>query len=179
MELFESLNVEAKRRNLRCVVIGGLAVNLYGHSRDTGDLDLLVLADARQEWLRLFQELGYSIYQDGGVFIQLSPPAQGAWPVDLMLVRSATFTMIVTDAVEKDIYGYRMSIPSLEHLLALKIHALSHSHVGRFMKDFMDVENLIRVNGLNVRDEKFRRLFDKYGSVELYEKVIRACEQPG
>jgi len=179
MELFESLNTEAKRRNLRCVVIGGLAVNLYGHSRETGDLDLLVLADARQEWLQFFTGLGYSIYQDGGVFIQLTPPVDGAWPVDLMLVQSTTFTMIMTDAVETDLYGYRMLIPSLEHLLALKIHALNHSHVGRFMKDFMDVEHLIRANSLDARSERIRQLFQKHGSVELHEKVIRACEQPG
>jgi hypothetical protein len=177
MELFQSLTTEAKRQNLRCALIGGLAVNLYGHSRDTADLDLLVLSDARSEWLKFFSDLGYTVYHDGGVFIQLAPPVNGAWPVDLMLVNSITFTAIMSAATEKEIYGHQMLVPSLEHLLALKIHALKHSHVGRFMKDFMDVENLIRANDLNVRGEKCRELFLKYGSVELYEKVIRACEQ--
>jgi len=176
MGLFKALNETAKRQNLRFAVIGGLAVNLYGHSRDTADLDLLVLADARSEWLKIFDDLGYTVYQDGGVFVQLTPPQAGAWPVDLMLVNSHTFTMIMTDAVEKDIYGERMQIPSLEHLLALKIHALKNTHPERFMKDFMDVENLIRVNGVVVRSENCRALFLKYGNIELYEKVIRACE---
>ena len=93
-----------------------------------------------------------------------------------MLVNSHTFTVIMMAAVEMDIYGHRMLVPSLEHLIALKVHALKHSHIGRFMKDFQDVENLIRVNGLDLRSENIRQLFLKYGNVELYEKVIRACE---
>jgi predicted nucleotidyltransferase len=176
MGLFDHLNDDAKQRNLRFVVIGGLAVNLYGHSRDTADLDLLVLSEARGEWLKYFLALGYTIYHDGGAFIQLAPPEKGAWPVDLMLVNSHTFTLIMMAAVEMDIYGHRMLVPSLEHLIALKVHALKHTHVDRFMKDFTDIENLIRANNLDVRSENIRQLFLKYGSVELYEKIIRACE---
>ena len=71
--------------------IGGLAVIHYGYPRDTGDLDLLVLADRREQWLAVFGELQYAVSQDKNTFIQLSPPTVGAWPVDLMLVREATF----------------------------------------------------------------------------------------
>ena len=44
----------------------------------------------------------------------------------------------------------------------------------RFLKDFLDVENLIRINGLDVKSENVRQLFLKYGTVELYEKVSRS-----
>jgi predicted nucleotidyltransferase len=179
MSFFATLNQETRRRNLAFLVIGGLAVNLHGCSRDTADLDLLVLREAREAWIELLTGLGYTLSHDGGPFLQFDPPKAGAWPVDLMLVNATTFSAMATSALETDIYGERMRIPSLEHLIALKLHALKHSHLGRFLKDFMDVQELVRVNGLKVRSESFKSLVLKYGTVELYEKIVHACEHGG
>jgi predicted nucleotidyltransferase len=76
---------------------------------------------------------------------------------------------------EVEMYGARLLIPALEHLIALKLHALKNSHAGRFLKDFLDVENLVRVNNIDLRSETVRGLFLKYGNAELYEKISRAC----
>jgi len=173
--LFQQISLEAKTRELRFLVIGGLAINFHGVSRDTADLDLLIERDARGRWVDLFLELGYVIYRDHEVFIQLSPPAQGAWPVDLMLVSEATFQPMFSAGIRVEMFGSALLVPSLEHLLALKLHALKHGHVERFLKDYLDVENLIRVNSVDVRSEKVRQLFQKYGTLELYEKVCRTC----
>jgi Nucleotidyl transferase AbiEii toxin, Type IV TA system len=175
MGLFQQINLEAKRRELQFLVIGGLAVNLHGYSRDTADLDLLVLQTAREQWLRVFFELRYTIYEDKDVFIQLSPPVEGAWPVDLMLVREPTFRRMHSAGIQQEMFGAPLLIPTLEHLLALKLHALTHGHMGRYLKDYLDVENLIRVNRVDLRLENIRQLFQKHGTMELYEKVCRTC----
>jgi len=44
----------------------------------------------------------------------------------------------------------------------------------RFLKDFLDVEALVRANGLDLKAENVRNLFLKYGTLELYDKVSRA-----
>jgi len=175
MSLFQQLNEEAQRGQRQFLVIGGLAVNFHGFPRDTADLDLLIRQDAREPWLSFFLKLGYTIYQDKQVFIQLSPPKAGAWPVDLMLVGEPTFRQMMDSSLDVEMYGARVRIPVLEHLLALKLHALKHGHAGRFMKDFLDVENLVRANRLDLNAGPVRRLFLKYGNAELYEKVSRAC----
>ena len=175
MGLFQKINLEARKRDLPFLVIGGLAVNFHGYSRDTADLDLLIQHDAREPWLSLFAELAYSVDRDEGAFMQLSPPTQGAWPVDLMMVREPTFRPIFDHGKEVEMYGARLLIPTLEHLLALKLHALKHTHAGRFLKDFLDVENLVKVNKVDLRLENVRQMFLKYGNLELYEKVSRAC----
>ena len=100
MTFFETIDAETRRRNLQFLVIGGLAVNLYGYSRDTADLDLLICADQREQWLDLFSRLGYVIYKDGGNFIQLSSQEHAAWPVDLMLVQGKTFSPMFTASRE-------------------------------------------------------------------------------
>ena len=135
----------------------------------------LIPRDARANWLSFFLELGYSLFREQGAFIQLSPPKQGAWPVDLMMVQEATFKPMFDQGKRVEIYGVRVLIPCLEHLIALKLHALKHTHAGRALKDFLDVENLVRVNKVDLRAEKVRQLFLKYGNVELYEKISRVC----
>ena len=175
MGLFQQISLEAKTHELRFLVIGALALNFHGVSRDTADLDLLIERDARGRWVDFFLGLGYVIYRDRDVFIQLTPPSQGAWPVDLMLVSEATFRAMLAAGTRVEMFGASVLVPSLDHLLALKLHALKHGHVERFMKDYLDVENLIRANSVDVRSEKVRQLFEQYGTLELYEKVCRTC----
>ena len=173
MGLFQQISSESRKRGLPFLVIGGLAVNFHGCPRDTADLDLLIAQDARGQWLSLLLELGYTIYQEKGAFVQLSPPKEGAWPVDLMLVREPTFSPILAAGIRTEMFGVDVIVPALEHLLALKLHALKHGHIGRYLKDFLDVENLIRVNRMEVHSEKVRRLFEKYGTMELYDRISR------
>lgn len=171
MSLFEAISIETKKRDLRFLVIGGLAINFYGYSRETGDLDLLIHRDNQERWLNLFSGLGYGVYKEGQGFLQLSPPKESAWPVDLMLVRENTFQPMYSASREVNLYGVQTRIPSLEHLLMLKLHALKNAHLNRFLKDFLDVENLIRINKLDMKSENIKQLFAKYGTTELYDKI--------
>lgn len=41
--------------------------------------------------------------------------------------------------------------------------------MGRYLKDCLDVENLARIKGVDLRSENIRRLFEKHGTLELYE----------
>jgi predicted nucleotidyltransferase len=174
VNFFETISEESNKRNLRFLVIGGLAINFYGYSRDTADLDLLIRREDREAWLKLLPEFGYAIYNDGESFLQLLSPEQKAWPVDLMLVREATFSPMFAASHGVDLYGARLPIPSLEHLLMLKLHALKHGRIDRFLKDFLDVEHLIRINKLDIKSENMKQLFAKYGTIELYDKVSAA-----
>jgi predicted nucleotidyltransferase len=171
VNFFETIATETSKRNLHFLVIGGLAISFYGYSRDTADLDLLIHREDRETWLKIFSELKYAIHHDGESFLQLSSLEQNAWPVDLMLVREATFGPMFAASRKVDLYGASTRIPSLEHLLMLKLHALKNGRINRFLKDFLDVENLIRINKLDIKSENIRQLFAKYGSIELYDKV--------
>lgn len=174
MSFFSAIHEEARKRRLRFLVIGGLAVNHFGFSRDTADLDFFVSQDEKQPWLEVLSEFGYEKYHDGGAFIQYAAPEKSAWPVDLMLVQEKTFAPIFTASEKANLFGVETRVPSLEHLLALKLHALKNTRAHRFLKDFLDVENLIRINKLEIKSDKIRELFDKYGTRDVYEKVSRA-----
>lgn len=174
MSFFATIHEEAARRHLRFLVIGGLAVNHYGYSRDTSDLDFFISQNDRSQWIELLKHFGYSDHNDGGNFIQFNPPAQNAWPVDLMLVQEKTFAAMLTACQPADLFGVKTRVPSLEHLIALKLHALKNTRMSRFLKDFLDVEYLIRLNRLDIKSKAIRELFDKYGTADLYDKISRS-----
>ena len=174
MSFFSAIHEEARTRRLRFLTIGGLAVNHFGFSRETADLDFFISQDDREGWLKTLSDFGYASYHDGGNFIQYAAPDQNAWPVDLMLVQEKTFAPIFAASLEADIFGVKTRVPMLEHLIALKLHALKNTRMRRFLKDFLDVENLIQINRLDIKSQKIRGLFDKYGTKDLYEKVSRS-----
>jgi len=169
-----TIHEQARSRQLRFLVIGGLAINHYGYSRDTSDLDLFISYADRQAWLDLLASLGYTTCHDGGNFIQYDAPAQNAWPVDLMLVQETTFGPMFAAGKDANLYGVNTRVPSLEHLLALKLHALKNTRSRRYLKDFLDVENLMGINHLDVKSQAVRELFAKYGTDDLYEKISRS-----
>lgn len=171
---FARLINESETRRLRFLVIGGHAVNVYGYSRETADVDLLIPTKDRRAWEELLATMRYSLYHDGGPFLQFSSPEEHAWPIDLMIVKDETFEKMYCERQSLSYEGNSIPIPEIKHLIALKVHALNHSHIGRFLKDFQDVTGLIQCGKLNVESEEVRSIFQKHGTKDLYEKIRRA-----
>jgi predicted nucleotidyltransferase len=174
VNVLATIDQEAASRRLRYLIIGGLAVNQYGYSRDTSDLDFFISQNDRAEWMQLLAKFGYANFHDGGNFIQYQAPEKNAWPVDLMLVQEKTFAPIFAGSIDAEFFGVKTKVPLLEHLIALKLHALKNTRMHRFLKDFLDVENLIRINRLDIKSQNIRELFEKYGTKDLYEKISRS-----
>lgn len=118
------------------LVIGGHAVNAYGISRQTGDLDLLVPLGHQEQWQRLMRRIKYHADQDDDRFARFSPPDFAAWPIDLMFVEETTFERLYRDSRVVTIGNAETRVVSRRHLLALKIHAMKHRQERRFAKGF-------------------------------------------
>src|SRR5207302_9801029 len=154
MGLFQQINGESRKRGLEFLVIGGLAVNMHGFMRDTADLDLLVRQESRDEWVNLFSELGYTLFRERPVFCQLDPPQAGAWPVDLMFVREPTFREIFNFGLTAEMCGERLLFPTFEPLSAPNLPPLKHGRIDRYLKDYLDVEGVVRTNRIALRRER-------------------------
>lgn len=173
MSLFEQLNREAARSGLRFIVIGGHAVIQHGYQRGTEDADILVNKEDRALWQRIIESLGYQLQRDGGTFLQYGAPEATSWDLDVMLVPPDTFQGLLAGGLNAEFEGAAVVIPSLQHLFALKIHALKHGQKLRGLKDMDDVAHLVLANRVDVRAEWFRHLFKKHGNMELYERLVR------
>ena len=175
MTIFQTLEGETRRRGLGFLIIGAHAINQYGYSRDTSDLDLLIRRTDRESWISLFSSLNYRIFSEKPGFLQLEAPKEFVWPVDLMFVNDATWDKMSTAAVCVEIGHATCRVPNLLHLIALKVHALKNGHTARFLKDFQDVEGLILVNKLDVASSEVKEIFQRYGTEALYQKIVNAC----
>ena len=174
MGLLESLNQFKEAQKIEFMVIGGHAVNVYGYSRTTLDLDILIPKPALEIWKAQVLSLGYTVHHEASNFLQCNPPNEGSWPLDFMLVTEETFAKLLKDAIGVNIQNVPVKVPSILHLIALKLHVLKQGLTHRMFRDMDDVLNLIRINRIDVRSDSFREICHRYGTIDLYEYILRA-----
>ena len=63
-------------------------------------------------------------------------------------------------------------VPSLDNLIALKLHSLKYNIRVRQNKDLPDIVNLMRINNIAFKDKKFKKLCLKYGTEEIYNQIL-------
>ena len=177
MPIFDQLSRAAEERGLKFLVIGAHAVMRHGFMRATEDVDILVQREDRPLWEQLVQDLGYGLFHDGGTFLQLTPPGGVGWELDLMLVPAPTFEKMLAEAQPARMEGAAVLVPSLDHLLALKFHALKNGKGLRVLKDLEDVIQLVKANRVDVSAASFRQLCEKHATRVIYEQLIRACAE--
>jgi hypothetical protein len=173
MKLLEELKQAAEHRNLQFLVIGGFAVNFHGYSRRTFDLDLLIPREAASAWKTIIPGCGYSLAAETANFMQWSSSSRTSWPLDVMMVSEATFQKMCPASIKGSVEGTEVHFPSLNNLIALKLHVLKQSLLHRFSKDLEDVVILVEVNKVDVLSDEFRSLCDRYGNKSVYEQIVR------
>lgn len=177
MELADFIRLGRSEPALRFLVIGGYAVAAHGHTRATFDVDFLVRSAERDAWLARIAGAGLTLFGQSTAFAQFCQPGGGDG-LDLMWVDEPTFERLWQESKPSDFGGTPARIPSLDHLLALKLHALKQSLPHRTSKDAEDVEILARRNGLKLSDPHYEQLFVKYGSREIYDTFLRLWRNP-
>ena len=172
MELADFIRLGQQDPPLPFLIIGGYAVAAHGHTRATFDVDFLVRRGERAAWFSRLTAAGLKLFGETTAFAQFSQPEAGN-ELDLMLVEESTFDRMWQASEERDFGGNRARVPCLDHLLALKLHALKQILPHRASKDAEDVEMLVRRHGLNLREPRYEQLFLKFGSRELYDTFLR------
>ena len=171
MKISDFIQLANQAPALKFLVIGGYAVGAHGHTRTTFDVDFLARRDDRGEWLRRSAQAGLRLIGETNAFAQFSQDDADGF--DLMFVNEETFAQMWAASVEKEFNGACAKTPSLDHLLALKLHALKQKMAHRTSKDAEDVELLVRRNGLDISQPWYEQLFLKYGTREIYETFLR------
>ena len=94
------------------------------------------------------------------------------WPVDLMLLNQSTFEKIQAQAVLKTFGRVQCFVPSIEHLISMKLHALKSALVHRQAKDTDDIIRLAEVSGFDLTGDLFEKMCQKFATPEIYEQII-------
>ena len=168
--IFDLVNNIFMKANVNCILIGGFAINNYKLTRQTVDIDFLCTKIDFSKIEILLKEEGYEIKRAEDNFIQLENKQQNLIDIDFMLVNENTFSKIFSSGNKIKIAGIEFTIPSLFHLIALKLHSIS-SNPLRQITDFPDIIRLIKENNVDIDSNDFQALCHKFGTKEIYEKI--------
>jgi hypothetical protein len=171
MEVLRTIQLYTEDKDLPFLLIGGHALNGYGISRQTGDIDFIVRAQDRTRWSELLKKLKYNLFQDDSFFSRFKQDEIAAWPIDLMYVDSETFAKIYEKSQLMSVGIADIKVVSLRHLLTLKIHALKVYQEHRYAKDYGDVLALLRHKDSRISIDELGSLCERYATKELFLKL--------
>jgi len=177
VELIAFIHLGQGAPSLPFLIIGGYAVAAHGHTRPTFDVDFLVRQTDRERWIEKLTAAGINLLRQTRGFAQFSRE-NGSEALDLMLVNDATYEQFARTSQTRDFGGVSAGVPSLDNLLALKLHALKQGLPHRTSRDAEDVEMLARRNKIDLASKHYEELFLKYGSREIYETILRTLRKP-
>lgn len=170
-----ALAARAAGEGLESLLVGGNAVNLLAYSRTTFDVDLLVLESDVERWIAFLAGHGYAIFHRTANFVRLrfaADPA-AALPIDLMLADQETFRKMQAGSQRCDLGNdLHLSIPSVLHVIALKLHALRNPARLESGVDLQDVKHLIKTVGIDVSSSEFQEIAQRYATEEVIARLL-------
>ncbi len=167
MSILGDIAQRATETNLPFMLIGGNAVVAHGYPRQTQDVDVLVRESDRRAWDTLMTTLGYRAHHITRAFHMYSPPQPPFPPVDFMLVDAHTFDRLQSGGQKVTIEAVEVLVPSLPHLIALKLHALRHGGEHRRSVDLGDIAELVRLNQVDLAREPYPEILERYGTTDI------------
>ena len=174
--VFHLISDLTEKKGVVCVLIGGFAVNYYRVTRQTADVDFLITKEDFNKISDYLQKVGYktNLIQDN--FVQLKSTKISLMDVDFMFVDRETLNKILKESKKIKIVRQEFLVPSLDHLIALKLHSIKYNQKIRLTRDLPDIINLVRINDVDIRNNKFKALCLKYGTGGIYQKILEAFE---
>ncbi len=176
-ELLDIFWKEFKEAGVPFLLIGGLAVNCYKQEkRVTIDVDFLTTEENFDKVLSQLEKKRCRQISRNKLFAKMRT-SESPFDVDVVFVDPESFQGLFEEAREFEIKGIKFKIPSLEHLIALKLHAAKQDLVGRDYRDLSDILALMRENRMDPRTPQFLDLCLKFGNESLYQMILQASEK--
>lgn len=174
--VFQLVSNLMHKEKASCILIGGFAVNFYKVSRNTADVDFLITKEDFYKISGLLASEGFKPLSAHENFAHFQSPGSGLIGIDFMFVDQDTFVKIKQEGQRFKVGKNEFIVPSLNHLMALKLHSMKFNFKDRLVKDFPDIIGLIRTNRLNIHDNHLKELCLKYGSEEIYQRILEVLK---
>lgn len=166
--IFQCIADASSETGLGMLVIGGHAVNAYGYTRTTLDLDFLVCADDLAAWRTKLESFGYRWVGQTSVFAKFLPEkgSSALFPVDLMLVDRSTYELMASRQRLMSFGQVSLPVPAPLHLIALKLHAMRNAERRMSGKDLPDILQILRICNIDPNEAAFQAVLDRHANDE-------------
>jgi len=159
-----------ERERIDYALIGAFALQAYGYTRATQDVDFIVREEDQKEIIENIESLGFeTLYSSPGYSNHVhSLPRLGR--IDFVYVKGQTAEDIFLQTRNMLILG-DITIPVVrpEHLVALKVFAMKNDP-KRALREMADIEHLLELGEIEM--EAAKKYFEKYGQMEGYYDII-------
>ena len=164
--VFDIVSNKLYNAGIDCILIGGFAVNYYGYTRNTLDVDFMIFMKQLSIVREIMIKEGFTniIIEDNVAFF-VNPDS--AMRVDFLVVDKDTMQKLNNNIISASIHGYELRIPALKDLISMKIFSLSQNITRRISKDLYDISYLSILNNLDL-DSDIKPLCDRFGSEEVF-----------
>ena len=167
----ENILTAFREKNIQYALIGGFAMGLYGVSRATVDIDMLVLRQDADKVEDVMRGLGYECrYRSENVSQYISPLKLFGEVDFLFAFREASLEML-RRAEEKEIFGESIKIKTAraEDLIGLKVQALKNNP-ARKEQEISDIKALL-ASHKDIEWDQVQWYFEIFGLESLYEEI--------
>lgn len=149
---------------------GAFALNAHGITRATADLDLIVAHEIQNELVATLEQMGFeTLHRSEGYSNHLhSDPELGR--VDLIYLQGTTREKLFLACERKSFgRGRDVLVPKIEHLIAMKIHAIKNDPTRR-LRDLADIEMMLNLPKVDYNEA--HRLFTKAGMDQDWDELV-------
>ena len=168
--VFDVITRRLPAAGVDAVMIGGHAVNYYGVSRATQDIDFMVAATDEAVVRQVMQDAGFTNVAIHETVMFFNRPGSSL-RVDFLTVDRETLDRLLANAKMIEYFersGVR--VPQLHDLLAMKLFALANGGAKREDKDFSDVVQLVIENHVDV-DAELGPLCREFATEAIYNRL--------
>ena len=172
--VFKTVAEKLPDAGVECLLVGGFAVNYYGYTRNTLDVDFMIAADDIGVIRKIMIAAGFTNISMMDNVACFNMPDSNL-RVDFLQVARSTMQSLLNNAKLITLLDCQMKIPALMDLLAMKLFALKHGWARRHYKDLPDIANLLVANNLDL-DEDFKMLCLKFADTTILQKISDEVE---
>lgn len=162
MGYFEKVFRALNKEKIKYLVVGGVAVNIYGYIRFTGDIDILLLLEKEnlKKMDRVMKRLGYGerlpvsvkdlsdhkkvkkwLKEKNMTAFAFFPPKEILFMVDVLVEDSLKFEKVARDKVIRKFDNVAIPVVSIDYLIKMKRKA-------NRPKDLEDLDKLLKLKNL-------------------------------
>jgi hypothetical protein len=173
--VFNTVSQKLPESAIPFLMIGGHAVNHYGYTRATMDVDFMIAAEDVAAVREVMKTAGFSNISEGGTVIFFSLP-ESSVRVDFLPVDSETMKQLLTGSVEVLYGGTRLKVPCLNDLLAMKLFALKSGSPRRKERDSSDIVQLMVANRLDAETD-LKPLCERFAAGAFYKELADRIQE--
>lgn len=171
-EVLRTFGAFFEREGMRYALIGGLAMQAWGRSRMTKDVDIAVDRSSQQRVVAYAEALGYESLYVSEAYSNHVHTDSRLGRVDFMYLAGDTAERIFSAAEIRPVVGdVRFPVTSPEHLAMMKGVAMKN-FPQRALFEGEDVRLLINLPGVDRKT--VREYFERHGLLDLYDAIEKA-----